>query len=83
VRSGILTLTRRQAAIKLENIKRATYYFQHFGGTVYKKEVPVADVLKTFVADPKVLLRIDSETSEHRVTLIDRKDFQVGYVVEF
>ncbi len=78
-----ITLTRKRASIKLESAIKATYYFQRFEGTVYRNPVPVAQMVEAFVNDPRARLKIDLETSKHTLTLVDQKNLQVGYDVEF
>jgi hypothetical protein len=76
-----ITLTRRRAAIKLESVTRAVYYFER-GGTRYEREVSPAEVLRGF-RDPRARLRVEVETSQHVVTLEDSSGQRAGYLVYF
>lgn len=78
-----ITLTKKRAAIKLESAIKATYYFQRFEGTIYRQVVPVSQMVEAFVRDSRARLQIDLETSRHTLTLVDQKNLQVGYDVEF
>ncbi|MES2155926.1 MAG: hypothetical protein V4510_12395 [bacterium] len=78
-----ITLTKKRAAIKLESAIKAVYYFQRFEGTRYRNPVPIAQMVEAFVSDPRARLKIDVETSKHTLTLVDQKNLQVGYDVEF
>lgn len=78
-----VTLTRKQAAIKLESATRVQWYFQRGEGQRYEREVTVREVVQFFRADTRARLRIRLEDSQHTITVVDNADLKIGYVVEF
>ncbi len=81
---GWITLTRKQAAIKLRSITRATYYFQREQGVRYVQEAKsVQDVVQAFERDVRARLRIERETSRHVITLVNSPALKTGWDVEF
>jgi hypothetical protein len=81
---GWMTLTKKRAAVKLENITRAVYYFQRYDGPRYIQEAKsLPDVVEAFKRDPRAKLKIELATSRHRLTLVDQRNLQIGWDVEF
>ena len=81
---GWITLTRKQAAVKLRSTQSATYFFQREQGVRYVQPAKsVQDVVRAFERDTRARLKIERETSRHVITLVDQKSLKVGWDVEF
>lgn len=78
-----LTLSRKQACIKLCSAARARYYFQRAGGVRYERDVPIEDVVRAFAGNVRMRLRIRLADSLHTVVGVSNKAEQYGYVVGF
>jgi hypothetical protein len=78
-----ITLTRKEARVKLESAKRAQYFMQIDGGQRYMREASVEAMMVSFKRDDRARLRIRLEDSEHVVTIENNNEVRSGYVVQF
>jgi hypothetical protein len=78
-----ITLTRKAAAIKLESIRSATYYFKRSSGARYERLAKIEDVVELFRRDPRARLRIRLSDSAHVVTIVRNRSYETGYEVGF
>jgi hypothetical protein len=77
-----LTLTRKDARIKLESAKGATYFMQ-LNGHRYARTASVSDMLRAFICDERARLRIRLEDSQHTVTIENNEEMRSGYEIQF
>ena len=78
-----LTLTRKDARVKLTSAKRAQYFMQIDGGQRYVREASIEAMVRSFERDDRARLRIRLEDSEHVVTIENNEEIRSGYVVTF
>lgn len=78
-----ITLTRKDAAVKLTSAKRAQYFMQIDGGERYTREASIEAMMVAFRRDDRARLRIRLEDSEHVVTIENNAEVRSGYVVTF
>ncbi len=74
-----LTLSRKDAKIKIACAKKAVYFFA--GASYYEREVPLPEVVEAFAGNAKWRLRIERETSAHLIYIPGL--FTQGYRIEF
>jgi hypothetical protein len=78
-----ITLTRRQAAVKLQAAKSGRYFFQRAGGIRYERDVSVEEVSRAFQGDEKMRMRVRLSDSQHTAYAIKNAREERGYEVFF
>jgi hypothetical protein len=78
-----ITLSRKDAQVKLAAATGATYFMQVTGQSCHYKPVSVALMVRAFERDDRARLRIRLSDSKHTVFIENGKDLKSGYEVTF
>ena len=81
--SSHITIPRRDAVHKIRAAIRATFYYQHRGGTLHQAPATVGAVIQAFLGSPTMRLKVRLEDSQHDVQAVHNSEEIRGYLLEY